>query len=401
MSQKISVGIDIGTATIKVVVVQSASEDPRNKPEIIGVGYAESDGVRHGYITNPEDTAKALRFAIHQAQKTSGYKIDKAYFAIGCEGIQGTISSAAISLGQKETLISQNDIELAVEQSQLNIPAQEIKNREILHTIPLSYKVDGKQVSGKAYGMSGETLEVRTLFVTVASQHLASLTETARLAKIQIEDVITSPLASSVTLLSKSQLIAGCGLVTIGAETVSLAVFENGVPISIDVSPIGSRQITHDIALGFKVSLEEAERIKVSRIESLPYPRRKIEEIVKARLEDTCDFIQSTLKRINKQGLLPAGIILTGGGAQSNYIEALAREKLKLPSKRIGIKFDGESKHPIHDATWSVAYGLATIGIEGTDNDKNPSFGGIVGKSAKGIKKWLSELMRVIKKMLP
>jgi cell division protein FtsA len=400
--QKISVGIDIGSATIKVVVVESLRDD-KSKPRVIGVGYAESDGVRHGYIVNPEDTAKSLRRAIHDAQKTSGYKIEKAYFSIGSAGLEAVTGTSTIELGNKEVQIHSTDIEQALEYCQNELPSEFTKNREVLHAIPLGFKIDGKQIFGKPQGMLGTSLEVRAIFITALSQHLNSLLETARIAGVSIEDIVASPIASSVTLLSKSQQVAGCGLLTLGSESVSLAIFENGVPISVEVSPLGSRDITNDLALGFKVSLEEAERIKVSRPESLPYPRRKLEEIVKARLEDTCDFVQTTLKKIGKNGLLPAGILITGGGALSVYIEELVKDKLKLPAKKIGIKFDGETKFPINDATWSIAYGLGMIGIErGGESGGDFNFGGTFFKSAKtGIRQSFKKLGKLIKRILP
>lgn len=402
MSQRISVGIDIGSATTKVVVVESLRDD-RSKPRIIGVGYAESDGVRHGYIVNPEEAAKSLRRAIHEAQKTSGYKIEKAYFGIGCAGLEAVTGISTIELGSKEVVIHSADIEQALEYCQSELPSEFTKNREVLHAIPLAFKIDGKQIFGKPQGMVGTSLEVKAIFITGLSQHLNSLLETARIAGIGIEDIVASPIASSITLLSKSQQVAGCGLLTVGSESVSLAIFENGVPISVEVSPLGSRDITNDLALGFKVSLEEAERIKVSRPESLPYPRRKLEEVVKARLEDTCDFVQTTLKKIGKNGLLPAGILITGGGALSVYIEELVKDKLKLPAKKIGIKFDGETKFPINDATWSIAYGLGMIGIErGGESGGDFNFGGTFLKSAKtGLRQSFKKLGKLIKRILP
>ena len=402
MSQKISVGIDIGSATTKVVVVESTKDD-KSKPRIIGVGYAESEGLRHGYVINPEDAAKSLRKAIYDAQKTSGYKIEKAYFGIGCAGLECTVNSSTLELGTKEILISSSDIEQALELCQNELNTDATRNREVLHAIPLGFKIDGKQIFGKPQGMLGTTLEIKAIFITAMSQHLNSLLETARIAGIGIEDIVASPIASSITLLSKSQQVAGCGLLTIGSESVSLGIFENGTPIHVEVSPLGSRDVTNDLALGFKVSLEEAERIKTSRPESLPYPRRKLEEIVKARLEDTCDFVQATLKKIGKNGLLPAGILITGGGAMSVYIEGLIKENLKLPAKKIGIKFDGEKKFPVNDATWSTAYGLGMIGIErGGESGGEFNFGGIFIKSARtNFARTLKNIARLIKRILP
>lgn len=392
----------MGSTTVKVVVVESLKED-RSKPRVIGIGYAESEGLRHGYIVSPEDAAKSLRRAIHEAQRTSGYKIEKAYFGIGCAGLEGYVGVSNLELGSKEVMVSGSDIEQALEICQSELPGEITRNREVLHAIPLGFKIDGKQIFGKPQGMIGTTLEIKVIFITALSQHLNSLLETARLAGIDIEDIVASPIASSITLLSKSQQVAGCGLLTIGSESISLGIFENGVPISIEVSPLGSRDITNDLALGFKVSLEEAERIKTSRPESLPYPRRKLEEIVKARLEDTTDFVHTALKKIGKNGLLPAGILITGGGAKNIYIEDLIKEKLKLPAKKIGIKFDGETKFPIDDATWSTAYGLGMIGIErGGESSGEFNFGSTFIKTAgNSFMRTIKKLTRLIKRILP
>ncbi len=393
----IAVGIDIGSAVTKVIVAESQSGE-KTKPRIIGAGFAISEGVRHGYIVDAEEAAKSLRHAIDQAQKSSGYKIEKAYFSIGGAGLQGIMGSSMQSF-EKETQIGLADIEQALEQAQAELRPEDIRNREVIHAIPLSYKIDGKQVFGKPVGMSAATFEVRAFFVTALSQHLTNLLATAKIAKIEIEDIIAAPVAASIALLNKSQRVAGCGLLTFGAETVSLGVFENDVPISIEVYPLGSRDITNDIALGFKVSLDEAERIKVSRPESLPYPRKKIEEIVKARLEDVCDFAQSTLKRIGKSGLLPAGVFITGGGAQSNYIEELVKEKLKLPAKKV-TKFDGESKMPIGEGKWPIAYGLATIGCESGDEGGTNLTGRFV-KGSGQVSRFARAITRFFKKILP
>ncbi|MES2059425.1 MAG: cell division FtsA domain-containing protein [Patescibacteria group bacterium] len=362
MAQKISVGIDIGTSSIKVVVAESTSGG-NSLPKIIGFGHAPSEGMRHGYIVDPSLVAVSLRKAIDQAQKTSGYKIEKAYFSIGGAGLEGATNSASISLGEKESVISQSELEAVVEACQEALPASSSRNRDVIHSIPLSYKIDGKPVYGKALGMTGNILEAKTLFITALTQHLGDLVAAAGIAEITIEDVDASPIAASVPLLSKSQLMAGCGLLIIGAETSAFAVFENGAPSSATIFPIGSSDVTNDLALGFKVSLEEAERIKTSRPESLPYPRKKIEEIIRARLEDIFDLVQAHLKKIGKAGLLPAGIMITGGGAQNPYVEEIGKNILKLPAKKVGIKFEGEAKTALPNAIWAGAYGLSIIGM--------------------------------------
>jgi cell division protein FtsA len=255
--------------------------------------------------------------------------------------------------------------------------------------------VDGKTVYGKTVGMVGTTIEAKTFFITSPAEHLSNLMTTARLADIDtIEDVSSSSIASSIALLTKSQRIAGCGLLTIGAETSSFVVFEDDAPVSIIVFSLGSKDVTHDIALGFKVSLEEAERIKISRPESVPYPRKKIEEVVRARLEDIFDLVQTHLKKIGKAGLLPAGVLITGGGAQNPYVEDIAKDILKLPAKKVGIKFDGESKISIPNAIWSCSYGLSMISMSVAGNTATGiRFPGIKRGLFRNIKKFFEKLM--------
>jgi cell division protein FtsA len=158
----------------------------------------------------------------------------------------------------------------------------------------------------------------------------------------------------------------------------------------VAIFPVGSGDVTNDIALGFKVSLEEAERIKISRPESLPYPRKKIEEIVRARLEDIFDLLQSHLKKISKAGLLPAGIMITGGGAQNPYVEEIAKNILKLSAKKVGIKFEGDSKISLPNGVWAAAYGLTIIGM---------SNGGEGRSGLDGILRRKSNIFRNIKRL--
>jgi cell division protein FtsA len=249
-------------------------------------------------------------------------------------------------------------------------------------------------VLGKTIGMVGSTLEAKTFFITCPSEHLSNLMTASKLAGINIEDVSAAPIALSIALLSKSQRIAGCGLLTIGSETSSFAVFENDAPVSIIVFSVGSKDVTHDLALAFKVSLEEAERIKISRPESVPYPRKKIEEVVRARLEDIFDLVYSHLKKIGKSGLLPAGILITGGGAQNPYVEDIAKSILKLPAKKIGIKYEGESKIAIPNAIWPTCYGLSMISMSvGSSIDSGIRFPMMKRGIFRNLKKFFEKLM--------
>ncbi len=236
-------------------------------------------------------------------------------------------------------------------------------NRTVLHEIPIEFRVDGAKSLGEPLGMKGTRLSADYLFVTCLAGHADLLTNAAEAADIEVIDRMASPLAGSYVTLTKDQKMKGCVLANIGAETVSIVVYDEGLPVSVKVFPVGSTNITDDLALGFKVSLEDAERLKLGRLGGAMYPRKRVEEIVTARFRTMFDLIDKHLKAIGKRGNLPAGIVISGGGAGQGSISDIAKGALALPSRIADLKVATESK--IRDATWSVAYGLALWGLTG------------------------------------
>jgi cell division protein FtsA len=177
-------------------------------------------------------------------------------------------------------------------------------------------------------------------------------------------------------------------MANIGAETVSIVVFEDMTPVSLKVFPIGSNDITNDIALGLKIPLEEAEKIKRGNMTATNYPKKKLEEIINARLSDIFELIDLHLKKIKKDGLLPAGIILTGGGSTTLGIQELARTSLNLPARIATLEVGKNTK--VRDASWAVAYGLCMIGAsDGTDTTTI----GVVKQTKRSILNWLSQFL--------
>ncbi len=369
MARTMAVGIDVGTSQVKVVVAR-ADKNRQNAPSIVGRGVAEAKGLRHGYVMNQADATRSVAAALAQAEKTSGEKIRKAYLAVGGIGLGSVISLGSTVASRADSEITELDLKKALESAETAIPESQIINRKILHAIPLQYKIDGKVLHGRALGMKGLKIEVKALFVTCLLQHLQDLIQAVEETGVEVEDVMAAPLAASLVTLTKAQKIAGCVLANIGAETVSLAVFENTIPISLEVFPIGSTDITNDIALGLKVPLDEAEQIKLGGITATPYPRRKLEEIIDARLSDIFELIESHLKKINRNGLLPAGIIITGGASGIATIEDLARSALRLPSKVGLLSFgQGSDARAKEDMNWAVALGLCILGLSQGEGD--------------------------------
>jgi cell division protein FtsA len=215
-------------------------------------------------------------------------------------------------------------------------------------------------------GMKGVKLEVKMLFITSLESHLADLLQAVEDAGVEVIDVMASPIAASFVTLTKSQKMAGCVLANIGAETISIVVFENNIPISLEVFQIGSTDITNDIALGLKIPLEEAENIKIGSLGGTSYSKKKLEEIIEARLSDMFELIENHLKKIGRSGLLPAGIFITGGGGNIGAIEDFAKVALRLPSRVATLNL-GDSKSRVKDSTWAVSYGLCVLGFSNAD----------------------------------
>ncbi len=382
MSKKISVGIDIGTYQVKVVVSESDRDFNSPLPKIIGLGFAESKGLRHGYIINPADAIRSIRKAVKQAEKESGVKIERAFISISGIGLSSHSAIGNIIISRADNEVTDLDIEKVTEESKRQIPSSILINRQIIHTIPVEYKIDGKPVFGDPVGLKGNKLEAKIMYISCLTHHVQELVSAVENSGIEIIDAVASPLAAGIVNLSKTERIAGCVLVNIGSETVSMIVYEEDVPISMEVFKVGSNDITNDIALGMQISLDEAEKAKVkdenNSVVEHPKksPENKIKSIIHNRLSDVFELVDAHLKKINKSGLLPAGIILTGGGSGITTAEDLAKAILKLPSRIATIatnKVEPLSKNSsikIKDSTWSVAYGLCVYGLS-VDSDEN------------------------------
>lgn len=378
MPRSIVTGIDIGTSSVRVVVAEHQADKPQ--PVIIGAAQKESRGLRHGYIINFDDAVQSIKEAVKEAEKNSKIKITKAILGMGGISLGSSYAEGSVAVSRADSEVTDTDLKRVLTASEANL--RDVANRKILHTIPLAYKLDSKKVHGRIIGMRGGILEVRTLFITCQEQHHEDILSALEAAGIEVEETIASPLAESNIALNKLQKKAGCILANIGAETVSLAVFEDGIPVSLHVLQIGSTDITNDIALGLKITLEDAERIKKFRDEGKD--KRKVDDIIDARLSDIFELIEAHLKRLGKNGLLPAGIILSGGGATTKDIEEFAREYLHLPAKVA-------SYRELRDPTWSVAYALCVLGL----NPEAEESAGIKMARETGtfLMKWIKQFM--------
>ncbi len=389
MSEHIITGIDVGTYHVKVAIARmpKKSSSRNTMPEIIGTGYAESRGLKSGYIMQPDDVSRSIKSAISQAEKTAGVIVKRAYVSIGSIGLEEIYSRGEIIPARADSEITTADLEKVMQDSEDRI-SDHIPNRRILHNIPLRYTVDKTEVLGRPQGMRGTKLEVDTLFITSYEQHINDLISAIESIGVYVEDVIASPLATSFVLLNKNQKRAGCVLVNIGSETTSLVVFEDSTPISLKIFPVGSNDITNDIALGLKVTIEEAEKIKRGNMTSVTFSKKRLDEIIHQRLVNIFSLIDNHLKKIKRDGLLPAGVILTGGGSNMHGITEIAKTSLSLPARIATLEIGKHTK--VKDASWAVTYGLCMWGASDTEDTTAI---GIVKQTKKSLFSWFKQFL--------
>jgi cell division protein FtsA len=390
MSKDIVMGIDVGTYATKAVILGKSKNE--HAPQVLGVGLSESHGLRKGYIVNPDDAAESIKAAVKKAQEHKKISLKNTFIAINGMGLLGMRSKGSILVSRADNKITPGDVERAIEQSKNQMSrssSSAFLNREIVNSFMLSCKIDGEEVMGDPVEMNGEKLEVDTFFISCVSQHIASLDKSLNLAGLTLEDAVTAPDAAGNAILNQKEKEVGVLLLNIGSDTSTAMVYEEGKPISLGVFHIGSSHITYDIAQGLQVPLDEAEELKLTYGPE-PSLKRKMQNIIEARLSDVFELVQDHLKKINRLKLLPAGIILTGGGANITNIEETAKKALSLPAQVRYHNNFGDCKHPINNPVWSTAIGLCYGGLYGKNGISSASAqkhrGKILGGLIKGVK---------------
>ena len=387
--RKYYTGIDVGTYHVKVVIATS-SENPDLPMQIIGTGIAASRGVRHGFIIDPSEATKSIKEALARASSSAKVPIKSARVALGGLGLDEIRSTGEVTLTPSGGIVTDREILRAERESEKKASAK-LTNRTIIHTIPVEFRVDGTRVLGQPNGLQGTKLAVDTLLITMLSQHHDDLIEAVEAAGVEVEGVMASPLAASLVTLSKAQKTAGVVLANIGAETLSVIIFDNDVPISVKVFPNGSTDITNTIALSLQIPPSEAEQMKRGAVTGSDIPPRKMSMIIAGRLKDMFVIVNAHLKTIGRQRLLPAGIIITGGGSGLASAADIARTVLKLPSQ-IGL-IGNLSRAGSADATWAVAYGLCRWAYAEEISADEHSLGEILRRGGESIRQAVRALL--------
>ncbi len=354
-------------------------------PRLLAQVKHESAGLRRGYIINFNEVLISIRKAVAEAERVAKIKLNGVFLGIGGITLESKTTEGSVAVSNVDLGVTETDIKRVSEASERSLG--EFPNRRIIHTLPLFYKLDGKKVLGRPEGLQGTKFEVKTLFIHCLNQHLQDLIKVTEAAGLIVDDIVASPIAAAITALSPSQKTAGCVLANIGAQTTSIVVFEDSIPTALQVFPIGSNDITHDIALGLQISLEEAEKMKIER----NYPatvQRKLDEITEARMIDILELIEGHLKKLGRNGLLPAGIIIGGGGSNVSSMEKLAKKILNLPVKIFDPLTDGPAKNQLKNNTWMTAYGLCLYGLR---SDTSTPLSDKFRQFTHRIRRWINE----------
>ncbi len=346
------VGIDVGTTKICTLV---AEVHDTGKVNILGVGLTPSKGLDKGVVVNIDEAVSAIATSVEKAERLSGYRIGTAYVGIAGRHISSLNSRGVVAISRPDHEITRTDVARAVEAAQaIAIPTQ----REVIHVIPRAYIVDGHEGIRDPVGMAGYRLEVETHIVTGEVMAIQNLIKSVERAGVGIDDLVLQPLASGAAVLTEEDKTRGVVLVDIGGGTTDIAIFIGGGIWHTVVLPIGGSHFTNDLEYVLHTPHNTAEYLKLkygsATAEEIPedqdgidtdtfspgerqqVSRQLLNEILQSRAEQLIEMIGSEIRRSGYEGLLPAGIVLTGGSAQLPGIEDLTRDMLGMPV-RIGV----------------------------------------------------------------
>ncbi len=383
-------GLDIGSATVRVAVGQVQPNSPTI--HIVGAAEHEAQGISKGAVTSIEDAVSAISATLETVERMTGIPTEHAFVGIGGTHIASMESHGVVAVSRPDGEIKEDDVERVVEAAQAVATPP---NYEILHVIPRTFAVDNQHGIRDPIGMTGMRLEVDAQIIQGLSGQVKNVTKAVFRTGLSIDDLVLGSLAAAESALTKRQKELGVALVNIGGATTSLVVFEEGDVLHVKVLPIGAGYITNDIAIGLRTSIDLAERVKLAVGTATPetigkredislaefeggedaaVSRKHIAEIIEARLEEIFHMVDKEFQSIDRSGLLPAGVVLTGGGAKLAGILEVAKKIFRLPASVGTPQNVVTAIDKVNDPSFTTALGLVAWGVGFEDR------GGIVGK---------------------
>lgn len=373
MRDNILAAIDVGSSKICTLV---AEVTPEEDLRVLGVGITPSQGVRKGMVDNIQEATEAIASSIERAERSSGSRILSAHVSIGGSHAQSMNNRGIATIPGKQRPITEEDIERALEGARsLSLPT----NREVLHTIARSFVVDGQEHVSDPVGMYGQRLDMDTHIVTGSVTAIQNLTQCVEGAGVQVEDLVFAPLAAAEAVLEDEEKRQGVVLADIGGGTTDVAVFVDGSVFHTCVLPVGGYHLTHDLVAGLRAPFSHVEELKINFGCALPsqvdaeetveleafggqrtkeVSRRRIAEILQARVEEILEMIYIDVKRAGFDEMIAAGLVLSGGTSNLPGIAELSEMVLRMPV-RIGVP---KGIHGLADSLNSPAY-ATSVGL--------------------------------------
>jgi cell division protein FtsA len=423
---QIIAAIELGSSKITTLIGQIQKDEVggKEKISIMGVSSVDSKGIKKGQIINIEEAVEATNQSVEGAERMAGFSIDKAFIALNGASVFSQNSHGVVAVSNPEGEINEGDIDRVIEAaSAVSIPS----SREIIHVLPREYTVDGEKGVRDPVGMSGIRLEVETHIVTASLASIKNVRKAVNEVGISIDSLVFTGLAAADAALSDTEKELGCVLVDIGGGVTSIAAYCDGSIAYTGVIPIGAKNVTSDLAIGLKVSLETAEKIKLSisnksRVEKensigedsdtfdlkeegvteLRKISRKtvVEGIIRPRLVEIFTMVKLELDKVGLTHRIPTGVIITGGGAKVVGAMESAKRSLSLPV-RIGVpRYIEGLVDDLFDPQFAVPVGLLIYALK-NKVDYSSGKENIMGKFKLPTKGILAKLIDIIKNILP
>jgi cell division protein FtsA len=368
------VGLDVGTSKVAAIVGEMIDDETL---DVVGIGIAESHGIRRGVVTNLEAAVESIKKAVEEAELTAGVEIDSVHLAVAGPHIKGFNSRGVIAVAGKSREITRDDVRRALDAAKaVSLPG----GREILHVLPQDFVVDEQDGIGSPVGMTGTRLEVNVHIVTTSTTAMQNIVGCVNRAGVRVVESAISQIASAESVLTPDEKELGVALVDIGGGTSDVAIFERGSLWHTGVIAVGGDHFTNDIAVGLRMPIPDAEKLKrkcgcalsamveedetmdvasVGGRRSRVMPRRILSEILQPRAEEIFHLVWDEIRRAGYEKSLNSGIVLTGGGAILEGMPEIAEQIFDLPIRR-GSPFGvgGLADH-VDSPAFATAVGLA------------------------------------------
>ncbi len=416
MKGRLITGLDLGSSAIRIAVGQvGMSAERQLQLTLIGAAEVKSEGISKAGISSLEEAVSSISACLDQAERMVGVPVQDVYVAVGGAQINVQEAKGIIGVSRGDQDIRREDVARALEAARSYAQAP---NHEILHVLPVGFTVDNQKDIKDPIGMQGIRLEANARVIQGLSNHLKNVTKTVFRTNVDISELVYAPLAAAEAVVNKRQKDMGVCVVGLGAATTTMAVYENGELLHAATFLIGSDHITADIAITLRTSIEVAEKIKRTKGNAVPgnfgsqdtidlkdYGSETqeiielsfIAEVIEARLEEMLEKVEEELKSIDRSGLLPSGVVLTGGGSKLPGIVEVVKNILHLPAS-IGVpNIDSSIPELVKDPAFSTAVGLVIWGFEAEKQFDQP--GGLYGRSLKQAGGLVSKISEPIKKI--